>query len=514
MPKFRGHQSGVFTMCGILGIVGVPESTISPTLYDGLLVLQHRGQDAAGILTSTPSRVYHRRANGLVRDVFQLKHIELLQGSMGIGHVRYPTAGSSSAAEAQPFYTNSPFGLSIAHNGNLTNSDELIEDLQRKDHRRINTDSDSEALLNLFAAELQRAVADRGGMDGGLDEDSVFLAVERLHQRAVGSFSVVAMITGWGLVAIREKNGIRPLCMGSREVKGKTEWIFASESVALDVLDFKLERDVAPGETVIVRSNGAFSSKVTAPNGEHRPCIFEHVYFSRPDSTIDGISVHGARLRMGRLLGERILAERPSHEIDVVVPVPDSGRIAALEMARTLGVQYREGFVKNRYIGRTFIMPGQSVRKDSVRKKLNTIEGEFKNKNVLIVDDSIVRGNTSKRIVEMARSAGAKSVFFASCAPPVIHPNVYGIDMPAREEYIAHGRSVDQICEAIGADWMVYQRLDDLIAACTGDSTNAVTFDCSCFDGIYIAGAIDATYLDRLEAKRKDGAKEAQQATP
>ncbi len=302
--------------------------------------------------------------------------------------------------------------------------------------------------------------------------------------------------------------------MGSREVKGKTEWIFASESVALDVLDFKLERDVAPGETVIIRSNGAFSSKVTAPNGEHRPCIFEHVYFSRPDSTIDGISVHGARLRMGRLLGERILAERPSHEIDVVVPVPDSGRIAALEMARTLGVQYREGFVKNRYIGRTFIMPGQSVRKDSVRKKLNTIEGEFKNKNVLIVDDSIVRGNTSKRIVEMARSAGAKSVFFASCAPPVIHPNVYGIDMPAREEYIAHGRSVDQICEAIGADWMVYQRLDDLIAACTGDSTNAVTFDCSCFDGIYIAGAIDATYLDRLEAKRKDGAKEAQQATP
>ena len=378
-------------MCGILGIVGAQGSTISPTLYDGLLVLQHRGQDAAGILTSTGSRVYHRRANGLVRDVFQLKHIQLLQGSMGIGHVRYPTAGSSSAAEAQPFYTNSPFGLSIAHNGNLTNSDELIGDLQRLDHRRINTDSDSEALLNLFAAELQRVVSGRGPIDVALDEEAVFQAVERLHKRAVGSFSVVAMITGWGMVAIRDKNGIRPLCMGSRVVEGNTEWIFASESVALDVLDFKLDRDVAPGETVIVRANGARSTRISAENADHRPCIFEHVYFSRPDSTIDGISVHSARLRMGRLLGERILAERPSHGIDVVVPVPDSGRIAALELARTMGVQYREGFVKNRYIGRTFIMPGQSMRKDSVRKKLNTIEREFSGKNVLIVDDSIVR---------------------------------------------------------------------------------------------------------------------------
>ena len=501
-------------MCGILGIVGAQGSTISPTLYDGLLVLQHRGQDAAGILTSTGSRVYHRRANGLVRDVFQLKHIQLLQGSMGIGHVRYPTAGSSSAAEAQPFYTNSPFGLSIAHNGNLTNSDELIEDLQRLDHRRINTDSDSEALLNLFAAELQRVVSGRGPIDVALDEEAVFQAVERLHKRAVGSFSVVAMITGWGMVAIRDKNGIRPLCMGSRVVEGNTEWIFASESVALDVLDFKLDRDVAPGETVIVRSNGARSTRISAENADHRPCIFEHVYFSRPDSTIDGISVHSARLRMGRLLGERILAERPSHGIDVVVPVPDSGRIAALELARTMGVQYREGFVKNRYIGRTFIMPGQSMRKDSVRKKLNTIEREFSGKNVLIVDDSIVRGNTSKRIVEMARSAGAKKVYFASCAPPVVHPNVYGIDMPAREEYIAHGRSTDEVCEAIGADWMVYQRLDDLIVACTGNSNQDVTFDCSCFDGEYIAGQIDTEYLDRLEAKRKDGAKDAQPAMP
>ena len=501
-------------MCGILGIVGAQGSTISPTLYDGLLVLQHRGQDAAGILTSTGSRVYHRRANGLVRDVFQLKHIQLLQGSMGIGHVRYPTAGSSSAAEAQPFYTNSPFGLSIAHNGNLTNSDELIGDLQRLDHRRINTDSDSEALLNLFAAELQRVVSGRGPIDVALDEEAVFQAVERLHKRAVGSFSVVAMITGWGMVAIRDKNGIRPLCMGSRVVEGNTEWIFASESVALDVLDFKLDRDVAPGETVIVRSNGARSTRISAQNVDHRPCIFEHVYFSRPDSTIDGISVHSARLRMGRLLGERILAERPSHGIDVVVPVPDSGRIAALELARTMGVQYREGFVKNRYIGRTFIMPGQSMRKDSVRKKLNTIEREFSGKNVLIVDDSIVRGNTSKRIVEMARSAGAKKVYFASCAPPVVHPNVYGIDMPAREEYIAHGRSTDEVCQAIGADWMVYQRLDDLIVACTGNSNQDVTFDCSCFDGEYIAGQIDTEYLDRLEAKRKDGAKDTQPAMP
>ena len=488
-------------MCGIIGVVGIEGSTVSPTLYDGLLVLQHRGQDAAGMLTSTESRVFHRRANGLVRDVFQLKHIELLRGSMGIGHVRYPTAGSSSAAEAQPFYTNSPFGISLAHNGNLTNSEELITDLFDVDRRRINTESDSEALRNLLAAEIQRAIPDTLSGHGTLDEESVFTAVERLHRRATGSFSVVAMITGWGVIAIRDRHGIQD---------GMVERIFASESVALDVLDFKMDRDVLPGETVIVRSNGAISSRISAPVTEARPCIFEHVYFSRPDSTIDGVSVHAARLEMGRILGERILMENPHHGIDVVVPVPDSGRIAALELARTLGVQYREGFVKNRYIGRTFIMPGQNVRKKSVRKKLNTITGEFQGKNVLIVDDSIVRGNTSKRIVEMARSAGAEKVFFASCAPPVIHPNVYGIDMPAREEYIAHNRTVDEIGDAIGADWMIYQKLDDLVTACLGAAEREVTFDCSCFDGVYVAGTIDEEYLNRLESRRKDAAKDAE----
>lgn len=497
-------------MCGIIGIVGIEGSTVSPTLYDGLLVLQHRGQDAAGMLTSTESRVFHRRANGLVRDVFQLKHIELLRGSMGIGHVRYPTAGSSSAAEAQPFYTNSPFGISLAHNGNLTNSEELIADLFDADQRRINTDSDSEALLNLLAAELQRAISDAPSGRGTLDEESVFTAIEHLHRRATGSFSLVVMITGWGVIAIRDKHGIRPLCMGSRTQDGMVERAFASESVALDVLDFKMDRDVMPGEAVIVRSNGAITSRICAPVTEPRPCIFEHVYFSRPDSTIDGVSVHAARLEMGRILGERILMENPNHDIDVVVPVPDSGRIAALELARTLGVQYREGFVKNRYIGRTFIMPGQNIRKKSVRKKLNTIAGEFQNKNVLIVDDSIVRGNTSKRIVEMARSAGAEQVFFASCAPPVIHPNVYGIDMPAREEYIAHNRTVDEIGDAIGADWMIYQKLDDLVTACLGAAEREVTFDCSCFDGVYVAGTIDEEYLNRLESRRKDAAKDAE----
>tara|TARA_B100000575_G_scaffold79993_1_gene62689 strand:+ start:9167 stop:10672 length:1506 start_codon:yes stop_codon:yes gene_type:complete len=499
-------------MCGIIGLVGLEGTRISPTLYDGLLVLQHRGQDAAGILTSTESRVFHRRANGLVRDVFQMKHIELLQGSMGLGHVRYPTAGGSSAAEAQPFYTNSPFGLSIAHNGNLTNSEELINDLHRKDHRRINTDSDSEALLNLLAAELQRVASGRKGISESLDEDTVFQAIERLHERAVGSYSLLAMITGWGLIAVRDIHGIRPLCMGSRYNDGQKEYLFASESVALDVLEFQMERDIEPGEAVIVRSNGKVSSRMCAPAAEHRPCIFEHVYFSRPDSTIDGISVHEARLEMGRVLGQRILEERPDLQIDVVVPVPDSGRIAALELATALGVQYREGFVKNRYIGRTFIMPGQSVRKDSVRKKLNTISNEFNGKNVLIVDDSIVRGNTSKRIVQMARYAGAEKVFFASCAPPVIHPNVYGIDMPARHEYIAYNRSVDEIRSEIGADWLIYQNLEDLVSACTLGGNQKMTFDCSCFDGEYVAGNIDSAYLEKLESKRKDGSKYRQQA--
>ncbi len=495
-------------MCGIIGIVGHPNSHSASMIYDGMLVLQHRGQDAAGIVTSDSQNITHRRANGLVRDVFTEKHMQKLTGSMGIGHVRYPTAGSNSADEAQPFYTNTPFGVSIAHNGNLNNNDDIINGLLEYDHRRVNTSSDSEALLNLFAAEIQRSLNGRpGGMDSLL-EDDIFRAIERLHLRVEGSYSVTALITGWGLIGFRDPHGIRPLFMGKNKLEDFTEVIIASESVACTALGFTPDRDIEPGEAVIVRLDGKISSKICHPETVHRPCIFEHVYFARPDSVIDGISVHDARLRMGELLAKRISAEYPDHEIEAVIPVPDSGRIAALDLAKYLGVPYREGFVKNRYIGRTFLMPGQSVRQDSVKKKLNTIEGEFNNKIVLIVDDSIVRGNTSRRIVQMARDAGAKKVFFASCSPPIIHPNVYGIDMPAKTEYVAYNRSNDEICTAIGADLLFYQKLDDLVEAClsVGDN-NLASFDCSCFNGIYVTGGITEDYLQKIERTRNDKAK-------
>ena len=495
-------------MCGIIGIVGHPNSHSASMIYDGMLVLQHRGQDAAGIVTSDSENITHRRANGLVRDVFTEKHMQKLTGSMGIGHVRYPTAGSNSADEAQPFYTNTPFGVSIAHNGNLNNNDDIINGLLEYDHRRVNTSSDSEALLNLFAAEIQRSLNGRpGGMDSLL-EDDIFRAIERLHLRVEGSYSVTALITGWGLIGFRDPHGIRPLFMGKNKLEDFTEVIIASESVACTALGFTPDRDIEPGEAVIVRIDGKISSKICHPETVHRPCIFEHVYFARPDSVIDGISVHDARLRMGELLAKRISAEYPDHEIEAVIPVPDSGRIAALDLAKYLGVPYREGFVKNRYIGRTFLMPGQSVRQDSVKKKLNTIEGEFNNKIVLIVDDSIVRGNTSRRIVQMARDAGAKKVYFASCSPPIIHPNVYGIDMPAKTEYVAHNRSNDEICTAIGADLLFYQKLDDLVEAClsVGDN-NLASFDCSCFNGIYVTGGITEDYLQKIERTRNDKAK-------
>ena len=495
-------------MCGIIGIVGHPNSHSASMIYDGMLVLQHRGQDAAGIVTSDSENITHRRANGLVRDVFTEKHMQKLTGSMGIGHVRYPTAGSNSADEAQPFYTNTPFGVSIAHNGNLNNNDDIINGLLEYDHRRVNTSSDSEALLNLFAAEIQRSLNGRpGGMDSLL-EDDIFRAIERLHLRVEGSYSVTALITGWGLIGFRDPHGIRPLFMGKNKLEDFTEVIIASESVACTALGFTPDRDIEPGEAVIVRIDGKISSKICHPETVHRPCIFEHVYFARPDSVIDGISVHDARLRMGELLAKRISAEYPDHEIEAVIPVPDSGRIAALDLAKYLGVPYREGFVKNRYIGRTFLMPGQSMRQDSVRKKLNTIEGEFNNKIVLIVDDSIVRGNTSRRIVQMARDAGAKKVYFASCSPPIIHPNVYGIDMPAKTEYVAYNRSNDEICTAIGADLLFYQKLDDLVEAClsVGDN-NLASFDCSCFNGIYVTGGITEDYLQKIERTRNDKAK-------
>ena len=495
-------------MCGIIGIVGHPNSHSASMIYDGMLVLQHRGQDAAGIVTSDSENITHRRANGLVRDVFTEKHMQKLTGSMGIGHVRYPTAGSNSADEAQPFYTNTPFGVSIAHNGNLNNNDDIINGLLEYDHRRVNTSSDSEALLNLFAAEIQRSLNGRpGGMDSLL-EDDIFRAIERLHLRVEGSYSVTALITGWGLIGFRDPNGIRPLFMGKNELEDFTEVLIASESVACTALGFTPDRDIEPGEAVIVRIDGKISSKICHPEIVHRPCIFEHVYFARPDSVIDGISVHNARLRMGELLAKRISEEYPNHEIQAVIPVPDSGRIAALDLAKHLGVPYREGFVKNRYIGRTFLMPGQSVRKDSVRKKLNTIEGEFNNKIILIVDDSIVRGNTSRRIVQMARDAGAKKVYFASCSPPIIHPNVYGIDMPAKDEYVAYNRNNDEICKAIGADLLFYQRLDDLVEACLSvGNNNLASFDCSCFNGVYVTGGITEEYLQKIERTRNDKAK-------
>ena len=489
-------------MCGIVGIFS--KKDVKLDLYDALTILQHRGQDAAGIMTCHNGRFNQRKSIGLVKDVFNTRHMTQLKGNMGIGHVRYPTAGSSSPALAQPFYVNSPYGICMAHNGNLTNTEELMTLLFNSDLRHINTDSDSEALLNVFAHEL----LSQGKIQPSPDD--IFDSVGKVHKRCKGAYAVVGMIANYGMIAFRDPFGIRPLIYGRRETDSGTEYIVASETVAMDVLGYEVVRDLKPGEALYIDQNGKLHSKQCTSNSKLNPCIFEHVYFSRPDSVIDGVSVHEARLRMGSSLARRIMRIEPNHQIDAVIPVPDSGCIAALELARELGVPYREGFVKNRYIGRTFIMPGQSVRKDSVRKKLNTIESEFTGKTVLIVDDSIVRGNTSKRIVEMARKAGATKVFFASAAPPIIHPNVYGIDMPAKNEYVAHNRSNSEICEAIGADWMIYQDLGDLVEACLGAGDNNIaTFDCSCFDGIYVTGGVTDEYLNRIEKSRNDNAKKS-----
>ena len=498
-------------MCGIIGVVSQIGQPVASVIYDGLTVLQHRGQDAAGIVTCEGEHLYQRKANGLVRDVFQQRHMDTLIGHMGVGHVRYPTAGTSSCAEAQPFYTNSPHGISLAHNGNLTNADELREQLYREDLRHVNTSSDSEVLMNIFAHELLK----RGKMyiedTLRLNVDDVFHAVSKVHERCRGGYAIISMITGYGLLGFRDPWGIRPLIIGRRDgPDGGDEWVLASESVALIALGCEVVRDVEPGEAVFITAGGQFYEMQCSDNATYTPCIFEHVYFARPDSVIDGISVHRARLKMGRKLAARIPEEHPQTNIDVVIPVPDSGRIAAMELAKDLGVPFREGFVKNRYVGRTFIMPGQAIRKDSVRKKLNPIPYEFEGKNVLLVDDSIVRGNTSAKIVSMARKAGANKVFFASAAPPVIHPNVYGIDMPAKSEYIAHGRSQEDVSEAIGADWLMYQTLDDLIDACRGGACGVEEFDTSCFNGEYVTGDIDDDYLNRLEQARNDSAKKNQ----
>lgn len=486
-------------MCGIVGIVGY--SNVNQTLYDALTVLQHRGQDAAGIVTCDNGKLYLRKNNGMVRDVFRSSHMHRLVGNMGIGHVRYPTAGSSSSAEAQPFYVNSPYGITLAHNGNLTNALEIGEDLFKSDLRHINTNSDSEVLLNIFAHELQ--------VLGKLkpSEEDIFTAVSAVHHRCRGAYGVVAMITGYGIVGFRDPHGIRPVCFGERQTEKGTEYMIASESVALQAMGFQLVRDIEPGEAVYISQDGQLFTRQCAATPKHYPCIFEHVYLARPDSIMDGISVYKARLRMGDKLADKIRRVWPDHDIDVVVPIPDTSRTSALQLANTLGVKYREGFIKNRYIGRTFIMPGQSERKKSVRQKLNAIELEFQGKNVLLVDDSIVRGTTCSQIIQMARDAGANKVYFASAAPAVRYPNVYGIDMPSAEELIAHDSTVEEIQEKIGADWLVYQDLQDLVDTAKEGNPDIDAFDCSVFNGEYVTGDIDEDYLNQLEQRRNDMAK-------
>lgn len=487
-------------MCGIIGIVG--QSEVNQALYDGLTVLQHRGQDAAGIMTcDKDGQFFLRKDNGLVKDVFHTRHMLRLKGNMGIGHIRYPTAGCSTSAEAQPFYVNSPFGISLAHNGNLTNTKDLRDELFQSDRRHLNTDSDSEVLLNVLAHELQKS-----GQLTPLPED-IFTAVKQVHRRCKGAYAVVAMIAGVGILAFRDPNGIRPVVIGKRDTAKGSEYMVASESVAIDILDFQLERDIAPGECVFLDMDGNMHAQQCAENPVQSPCIFEYVYFARPDSMIDGISVHKSRMRMGTKLAQKVLRDFPDHDIDVVIPIPDTSRSAALQLAYELGLEYQEGFIKNRYIGRTFIMPGQVQRKKSVRQKLNAIDLEFKDKNVLLVDDSIVRGTTSQQIVQMARDAGAKKVYFASAAPPVRYPNVYGIDMPSAHEFVAHNRDVDEIAAELGVDKLIYQELDDLVEAIR-KKTDIKQFDTSCFDGKYITGDVDESYLKYIDDLRNDDSKQ------
>lgn len=486
-------------MCGIAGIVA--HNNVNQELYDALTVLQHRGQDASGIVTCENGRLHLRKDNGLVRDVFTTSQMLKLKGNMGIGHVRYPTAGCTSSAEAQPFYVNSPFGLTLAHNGNLTNTEALKHVLFIEDQRHINTDSDSEVLLNVFAHELQQLRKLK------LTVDDVFTAVSRVHQRVRGAYAVVVMIAGFGILGFRDPHGIRPIVFGERKTDKGSEFMIASESVALDVLGFDLIRDIDPGEAVFIEESGALHTKQCSDFVDHCPCMFEYVYFARPDSIIDDIQVYKARLRMGEKLAEKIMRTWPDHDIDVVIPIPDTSRTAALQLANKLRVKYREGFIKNRYIGRTFIMPGQQKRKKSVKQKLNAIDLEFDGKNVLLIDDSIVRGTTSEQIIQMAREAGAKKVYFASAAPPVRYPNVYGIDMPVVAELIAHGRTEDEVCEAIGADRLIYQDLEDLIEAVRKGNRDIQHFDTSCFSREYITGDIDDAYLENVQALRNDDAK-------
>jgi len=488
-------------MCGIVGILA--QNNVNQSIYDALNMIQHRGQDAAGIMTSDGDRTFIRKSNGLVRDVIRKQHIFNLRGFMGVGHVRYPTSGTQDTNEAQPLYVNSPYGLSIVHNGNLVNAASLKKHLVREDLRHLNTDSDSEILLNVFAHELQR----QGQVK--LHAAAVFKAAKNTHQRCLGAYAAIIMITGHGLLAIRDPHGIRPLVYGRRKTPKGPEYMFASESIALDILGYECLGDVLPGEAIFADVNGRLHRQVCTDTPSYSPCLFEYVYLARPDSIIDGISVHKVRLAMGTKLAQNILRNWPEHDIDVVIPVPDTSRTAAIPLAYDLNVKYREGFVKNRYVGRTFIMPEQKQRYKSVRQKLNVIQEEFKGKNVLLVDDSIVRGTTSKQIIQMAREAGAKKVYFASAAPEVRYPNVYGIDMPASTDLIAHNRSIKQIAKFIGADKLIYQTLEDLYDAVLSkqpdkkDKAHQISrFEDSVFTGHYVTKGVSATYLKKLEEER------------
>jgi amidophosphoribosyltransferase len=486
-------------MCGIVGIVG--KSPVNQALYDALTVLQHRGQDAAGIVTVDDNVFHLRKDNGLVRDVFHTRHMKRLTGQLGIGHARYPTAGSSSSAEAQPFYVNSPYGIAFAHNGNLTNAHELQDEVSKIGRRHINTTSDSELLLNIIAHELQICE----GLH--LTPDEVFKAVSNVHLKIRGAYAVVAAIIGNGMLAFRDPFGIRPLALGKRKTEFGDEYMVASESVALDAVGFTFIRDVAPGEAIYVTESGILHTQQCALQPINAPCIFEFVYFARPDSFLDGISVYASRVNMGRKLGQKIAKEWADIDIDVVIPIPETSTDVALQISIELDKPYRQGFVKNRYIGRTFIMPGQTLRRKSVRRKLNAIPSEFKDKSVLLVDDSIVRGTTSEQIIEMARESGAKKVYFASAAPEIRFPNVYGIDMPSANELIAYGREIEQISDLIRADGLIFQDLTDLIDAVRELNPEIKRFETSVFDGNYITGDVDNAYLQRIDNMRNEESK-------
>ncbi len=493
-------------MCGIVGMVG--NSPVNQRIYDALTVLQHRGQDAAGIMTMRDGELFVRKDVGLVRDVFHHRHMVNLAGNAGIGHVRYPTAGCDRPDEAQPFYVNSPFGIGLGHNGNLTNAAEVSLELVRDDRRHLNTSSDSEVLLNVLASELQHCTGP------GFAPQDIFGALSNVFQRCRGGYAAVALIVGHGVIGFRDAHGIRPLVLGRRDTPQGPEWMLASESVALDMLGFTLLRDVRPGEAIYIDQQRRLHSCQCVQPARHTPCIFEYVYFARPDSIIDNISVHKARMRMGERLADRIRRLQPDHDIDVVIPIPDTSRTSAMQLAGSLGIKYREGFVKNRYIARTFIMPGQEMRRKSVRSKLNAIDLEFAGRNVLLVDDSIVRGTTSAQIIDMAREAGARKVYFASAAPPVRYPNVYGIDMPVASELVASGRSEQEVASIIGADWLIYQELDDLVAACRHDQASIEEFDTSCFSAEYVTGDVTADYLERLILERADAVKTRRRDDP